>query len=152
MGTKNEAFNRREKIRYYQLEGMTEKLIAEKLDVSRSTIVRDIKYLKNETSEWLDELTKDFGYHYNYRINLERIENEIYQLNKIRENANTMERIKIGNLMVKLIQTEWDLLGKAPMVASFKKFIKNISFDKTKHFNGEKQKDGIPQYSISFLP
>ena len=130
---------------------MSEKLIAEKLDVSRSTVVRDVKFWRKQSPEWITDLSRDYGYHLNYRMDLERLQNEIYELNKAREKANTSERIKISNSIVKIVKTDWELLNKAPMLASFNKFIQDNIDQKRKEFNGELGKDGIPRHSISFI-
>ena len=132
---------------------MTEKQISEKLEVSRSTIVRDVKFWRKQNSSWIDGFTKDDGYQFEYRLALERLLNGIYELNKLKEAATTKEKIQIINSIMQTQKLYWGLLDEAPMVNAFRKFVQENLIDKKLEQIKSKSSDpSIPRYSIDALP
>jgi len=132
---------------------MTEKQISEKLEVSRSTIVRDVKFWRKQNSSWIDGFTKDDGYQFEYRLALERLLNGIYELNKLKEAATTKEKIQIINSIMQTQKLYWGLLDEAPMVNAFRKFVQENLIDKRLEQIKSKSSDpSIPRYSIDALP
>ena len=134
-----------------------------RLDLSEEAYRQHMIRIQGISDAWLDYLSQS-GYFLSYKkdlmdvlANRKRLENLLKRIEKnLKKNPNDT---KIGYLEVqtiaqldKNITLHWELLGHAPMVGSFRKFIQDDINAKVKHFNGEKQKDGIPQYSISFLP
>jgi len=137
--------------------------VKKRLDLSEEAYRQHIIRIQGISDAWLDYLSQS-GYFLAYKkdlmdilANRKRLENLLKRIEKnLKKNPND---IKVGYLQVqtiaqldKNIALHWKLLGQAPMVGSFRKFIQDDINAKVKHFNGEKQKDGIPQYSISFLP
>ena len=137
--------------------------VKKRLDLSEEAYRQHIIRIQGISDSWLDYLSQS-GYFLSYKkdlmdilANRKRLEDLLKRIEKnLKKNPNDT---KIGYLEVqtiaqldKNITLHWKLLGQAPMVGSFRKFIQDDINAKVKHFNGEKQKDGIPQYSISFLP
>jgi len=139
----------------YLMQGMTEKQISEKLGVSRSTIVRDVKFWRKQNSSWFDGFTKDDGYQFEYRLALERLVNGIYELNNLKEAATTKEKIQIINSIVQIQKLYWELLNRAPMVNSFRKFVQEKILYASPKKESKKPKfaeDGTPIYYLDSLP
>ncbi len=86
---------RQEKVASLLMVGHTEKTIAEMLDVSRTTIVRDVGELKNMSSLWLDSLTQ-FGFTFEMKMCLDLLKTlRVNLLNMLQNASSTSEKLKI---------------------------------------------------------
>jgi len=86
---------RREKVSHLLMQGHTEISIAKQLDVSRETIVRDVKVLKGQSFSWLSNLAKD-GLCFEFKLVLDELRNLRIQLVELLEITPTVnERIRL---------------------------------------------------------
>ena len=125
--------------------GLPKTEIAKKLEISRSTVMRDFKYLKVEMKERIRDLAKDNDYLFEHMTELDRLNDLIHSLYKQRENATkTSEVIAINRAIADISFKRFQLHDQAPMVTSIHKFVEE-------HVNKIKSIENHPNY-ISFIP
>lgn len=126
---------RQEKVASLLMVGHTEVSIAEMLDVSRETIVRDVRELKNMSTQWLDSLAQH-GFVLEFKMCLELLKTLRVKLKEMLENTNsTPDKLKIIRAIENNITlyNQWMLDGPAVFLMD-KKFnsdllnIPNVDF------------------------
>ena len=118
---------RREQVSHYLIKGMPEAKIAELLSVHRNTITRDVAHLRNEAKGWLDELAKEDGFVYEYRVALEKIRDHGYELQKLLHEAdNVTQKVQVLRALDDNVRLYLELLGDTPTVHAFKRAIKKL--------------------------
>jgi hypothetical protein len=106
---------------------MPEAKIAELLSVHRNTITRDVAHLRNEAKSWLDELAKEDGFVYEYRVALEKIRDHEYDLQKLLHEAdNVTQKVQVLRALDDNVRLYLELLGDTPTVHAFKRAIKKL--------------------------
>jgi len=77
--------------------GESETNIAKKLGVSRATIVRDIKKIRSDSQNWIDDLARG-GFIFEYKCTLEDIKKRKIVSQELLEKTNDVSnKIKILN-------------------------------------------------------
>ena len=102
---------------------MSETKIAEILDVSRGTIVRDVKHFKDSSQTWLDGIAKG-GFVIEYKTGLDNIKEYRDKLEKLFEESSDIEQKR--RILKSLDDNEklyLQLLGEAPAVYAIRKVI-----------------------------
>ena len=113
---------RLEKVSYHLLRGTSETKIAEILKVSRQTIVRDAKCLKESSQSWLDGLAKG-GFIFEYKSSLDKIKGRYSELQKLYDNTtNTEQKLKILKSMDDNDKMYLQLLGEGPVIQAMRQF------------------------------
>ena len=79
---KKEVDVRRDKVNRLLLKGATQLEISKQLQISISTVERDVKSIKEMVSQWLDELAKK-GIVHEWKIGLEKLRDTERNLNTI---------------------------------------------------------------------
>ena len=79
---KKEVDVRRDKVNRLLLKGATQLEISKQLQISISTIERDVKSIKEMASQWLDDLAKK-GIVHEWKIGLEKLRDTERNLNTI---------------------------------------------------------------------
>ena len=120
------------------VEGYTQEKIAEKLNVSISTVERDVRKLRGNTQRWLDELFPKKMVQI-YREGLDGIQKDMMTLRDMLEEesvkTNIPLRLKILKDISELREQYYDLLHHTPMIWSLNQFIRK---------NQIKSNDGKP--------
>ena len=121
--------------------GYTQEQIADKLNVSISTIQRDVKKLRDSNHGWLEDLVKN-GLIHAYREGLEGYRND---MTKLRDMLDDKDTKKDKSLQVRIFKTIGDLrkhylemLSVHPMVWAFEMFVKKnnpVPIEKPELFN-----------------
>lgn len=125
--------------------GLSKTEIAKKLEMSRSTVMRDFKHLKLEMKERIRDMAEDNDYLFEHMAELDRLNDLIHSLYKQRENATKIsEVIAINRAIADISYKRFELHDKAPMVTSFHKFVEE-------NVNKIKSIENHPNY-ISFIP
>ena len=109
------------------VEGYTQEKIAEKLNVSISTVERDVRKLRGNTQRWLDELFPKKMVQI-YREGLDGIQKDMMTLRDMLEEesvkTNIPLRLKILKDISELREQYFELLHNTPMIWSVKQFVK----------------------------
>ena len=104
---------------------MPQSEMAKKLHVSRSTIARDISELRHEAGNWMEGITKDYGYMIELKTELDRLQDVMYNLIKLRDKeTKSSVIIQINKAIASISEKRFDLYTTTPMAESFKKFVK----------------------------
>jgi len=114
---------RREQVAAFLRKGVSETKIAEILDVSRGTIVRDVKHFKDSSQTWLDGIAKG-GFVIEYKTGLDNIKESRDKLEKLFEESSDIEQKR--RILKSLDDNEklyLQLLGEAPAVYAIRKVI-----------------------------
>ncbi len=123
-------FERREKVHSLLIQGFTEKEIAEKLGVSRRTIVRDIAYFRDQAQIWVENQAKgEFVFH--MQLALEKLQDSEREYNKLFEEAKTIEdKLKILKAKENNLALQTQILGEGPTLLGLNRIVakrKNLS-------------------------
>ncbi len=120
---KQEIKERRERVIKLRREGKNESQIAEILNTSRETIVRDVRFIKNEANIWIEDLAShDFVFE--YKESLEELKENKTELKKLYSEAEVPEKVKILKQLDENAERYIRLLGEAPAVFAFRKKVK----------------------------
>jgi len=114
---------RREQVVAHLRKGVSETKIAKILDVSRGTIVRDVKHFKDLSQTWLDDIAKG-GFVFEYKTGLDYIKESRNKLEKLYEESSDIEEKR--RIIKSLDDNEklyLQLLGEAPTIHAFRKVI-----------------------------
>jgi len=106
---------RQEKVASLLMMGHTEVDIAKTLGVSRETIVRDVRELKNMSPQWLDSLAQH-GFTFEFKMCLDLLKTLRVKLQNMLQNASsTSEELKIIRAIENNIglYNQWMLDGPA---------------------------------------
>ena len=169
------GFTKRDDLRFFLkeicgAEYRHEPLLAPKRDIldgyRKKKLSWDDKQLKNgndywerEMSKWLRHLARH-GYMANFRRHLQDLHNAIHDqkilIKAIKKQVTKKDanysfyntQIHAQQTLMQLVQAHWELLGKAPMVASFNQFIQEEIINK----NVTEMPKGAKKTDISFLP
>ena len=109
---------RQEKVASLLMMGHTEISIAKMLDVSRETIVRDVRELKNMSPQWLDSLAQH-GFTLEFKMCLDLLKILRANLLDMLQNASsTSEKLKIIQAIENNIAlyNQWMLDGPAVLI------------------------------------
>lgn len=117
----SEINRRREQVSILLIKGKSENQIAKELNVSRSTIVRDVSALKKSSQNWLEGLAKD-GFIWEYKLALDKIKNHGAELAELSEKATEIvEKIQLIKARDDNAKLYLQLLAEAPAISAFKK-------------------------------
>lgn len=120
---RKEIRQRRERVAHL-IRYRTETKIAGILGCSRETIVRDVKFLKKQNWEWLDDLAKD-GFIFEFRNALEKIRQNGARLEDMFEKAiDSWLKLEIIREQDRNSKLYLELLGEAPTIHAFRKAVK----------------------------
>lgn len=120
---KNLVQKRRQNVSSYLRDGYSEFNIAKTLNVSRQTIVRDVKAIKNAAHSWLDDLANG-GFVFEYKLALERIQQSRIKLENLYDEAQDIEQkrrlLKSLDANTKMYL---EILGNAPTIHAYRRAI-----------------------------
>lgn len=116
---------RREKVTHYMIKGTPETRISELLGINRSTIVRDVAYIRKGAKDWLDGLARD-GFIHEYRMALEKLKDHESELQKLLPEANAMQKIQIFRALDENVRLYLELLGETPAVHAYKRALRKM--------------------------
>jgi len=119
--SKNKINSRRDRTSSLLIQGYTETKISEILDVSRQTVLRDVKFLKKASQSWLDGLAKD-GFIFEYKLCLDKVKERERKLQQLVEDEK--DSMKVASLIRTLnscTKLYAELLDAAPTIHSIKK-------------------------------
>jgi hypothetical protein len=111
---------RRQQVAYHLVKGMPEARIVELLGVDRSTITRDVAYIRNGARGWLDELARD-GFIHEYRLALEKLKDHEFELQRLLDKADIAQKIQIIRALDENVRLYLELLGETPAVHAYKR-------------------------------
>lgn len=112
---------RREAVSSCLVRRMKETEIAEKLGVSRQTIVRDVAFLKRESQSWLDGIARE-GFIFEYKLALDRIKEVGARLQELFDQThNVVEKIAILREIQYNEKLYLELFGGIPTVHAFRR-------------------------------
>jgi len=98
--------------------------IAKKLQVSRATVTRDIKKIRNENSNWINDMASKLSIITELKLTYERLLTSINHLTMLREEAKTVsEKIQLEKALVDFNKNLYDLQTHFPLAKSFNNFI-----------------------------
>jgi DNA-binding MarR family transcriptional regulator len=121
---------RREKVAYYLVKGVHESDIAERLGVDRSTVVRDVAYIREKAKGWLDDLARD-GFIHEYRLALEKIRDHESELQKLYDKTKSVARkVLILRALDENVKLYLELLGETPTVHAYKRALRKLQESK----------------------
>jgi len=119
-----EIEERREKVSQLLLQGFTEVLVAKELGVSRETIVRDVRVLKEEALPWFDDLA-GIGFAHEAKLALDKLRQCERWLHELRDQAKTSdEKLKAIRALEENIICQSQYLANGPTVHSLNKAMK----------------------------
>ena len=131
--------------------------IRKKIEVKEATFDNYLENIREDNSKFLRHLARE-GYQLNFQRSLRRLSKTIESTEKIIKRIDKFNRknpgdvkmvhaaIQVNAIMGNLIGQQWALLNKAPMVASFNKFVQEHIVEKRME-----PTKGIRQESISFM-
>ncbi|MCV0372743.1 MAG: hypothetical protein K5793_04225 [Nitrosarchaeum sp.] len=120
--TKNKKIKeRREKVLEYLLNGYTEEKISDIFKVSQKTISRDIQILKLESVKYIRVFPIQ-EYLFLYKLSVDKLQNYEIQLNQLKENTTTENKIKIIRELQKNIELQVKMLA-SPMLYTVKSLL-----------------------------
>lgn len=122
-----EIRDRREKVNELLGKGWTEKKIAGELNVSYITIVRDVKELKEQTFQWVDEQART-GYMFECKKCIDEIDNlksTMYDM-LYDPNSNPELKLKISKEIREILRFKIERLEVIPTIQGVKNMIKQI--------------------------
>lgn len=91
--------------------------------MSRTTVVRDVSFLKKYSQTWLDGLAKE-GFIYEYKLGLDKIRDHERELQKLLIEAKEIpEKIQILKALDDNQKLYLELLGETPTVHAFRKAV-----------------------------
>ena len=105
-----EIKERREKVNYLLIKGATEKTIAKQLGVSERTITRDVKFIREQASTWVDDLGKE-GAIYECKLALDKLKDSELELNRIIQklkDSTTIPEVEKELTIAKLVKQKDD--------------------------------------------
>ncbi len=115
--------NRRERVIKYLRAGHTETRIAKTQNVSRQTIVRDVKEIKKDAQIWLDGLANG-EFVYEFKLGLDRISETRNRLEKLyAQTEDIEERRRILKSLDDNEKLYLEILGNAPTIHAYRKAI-----------------------------
>jgi len=115
---------RRIKVTEYLLQGYSEIKIADILGISRETIQRDVKFLREESIKYL-RMFPTQEYLFLYKLSVDKLQSYELQLNQLKEDASTENKIRIIRELHKNIDLQVKMLA-SPMLAHIKYLLKRI--------------------------
>lgn len=124
------------------LDGYTQEKIADKLNVSISTVERDVRKFRESSERWLDDLFPKNMVHI-LREGLEGFQKDMITLREMLDEESVKKdvllRLKILKSISELRKQYLLLVTKTPTVWSANKFVKD---------NGLKRNNGKPQRTV----
>jgi len=112
---------RLEKVSNFLIQGLSEKEIANKLDVSRQTIVRDVAFLKKTAPHWIDDLAKG-GFVFEYKLSIDKLNDIDSKLSALFDQSKDIwEKIAIAKTRKEIITDRLEMLGETPTIHAFRK-------------------------------
>lgn len=122
---------RRERVAYYLVQGLTEIEIANKIGTSRRTIVRDVYFIKQAAQKWVNSLAMG-EFVFQVKLAMDKLIDTELQLRHLLSMANTIEeKLKILKAIQDNVALRIQLLGEGPTLLSLNKIVKGHS-EKTK--------------------
>ena len=113
-----------DEIKRLLIQGYTERRIVMKLEISRSTISRDIRKIGEEKNQCLEEITHKYGFVFEHGLVLDRLNDCIAKAYEVLRMANTAnERLAVIKVISSLSVLYWEKYSSVPLAASMKKFV-----------------------------
>jgi IS30 family transposase len=124
---------RRRQIASYLAQSMTELEIADKLGVTRVTISRDIKVLKEMSQQFMYDLAKsDLAYYYKQCIDAiqeaERIIWESYRNKDQFTEPERKERYQLAKMIIESVQARFSLFKDGPSIMAVKSMEERLEY------------------------
>lgn len=112
-----EIQERRQKVLALLVKHLTESEISQSLGVSQPTISRDIKFLKLESKQFLDDMAKElFGFYYQQCIEgVDQVCRELWLLYH-EQNSNQKTKLSALAILKDCYETKFRMLGEGPVV------------------------------------
>ena len=126
--SKKKAVNeRRDKVNRLLLKGATQKEIAVQLNLSISTIERDIKAIRSMASVWLDGLAKE-GIVHEWKISLDKLKDTERNLNQLLQDPSMPrdDKLKILKQRDENIALQTQFLMDGPVIHSIKSHMSDL--------------------------
>jgi hypothetical protein len=121
---------RRKQVSSLLAQSLTERQIASQLDVSQSTINRDIQALKEMSQQFVYDLAKsDLAYYYKQSIDgLDEVKKQAWTIYfSTSENIQTKDRLAALRLIADCNVDKFELLNAGPSVLNMKVMEKRLS-------------------------
>ena len=120
--------HRREDLLPLLARGLTESEIAKSLQISQSTVSRDIEVLKEASRDYVNDIAKSFGYYYQECIEgINQVRRESWVM-YLKENAPKI-KLEALSLFKECNVSKFNLLADGPTVISIEKMRKK--YEKT---------------------
>lgn len=119
-----EMLERRDRVDELLSQGWTEKKIAEKLNVSYATLLRDVKFLKEQALQWVDDMAKtEFIFEVKKSVGeLDNLKTRLYgYLDDAKTDVET--KLKISRELREILNLKLDTLGAGPALQGMKRVI-----------------------------
>jgi len=125
---KKEIRDRREKVSDLIRQGYSEKKIAEFLDCSRETVVRDIRHMRKEAVLWADKFPNEFFYE--YKVTLDKLKDCEFELQKCKKEAGSViEKVRVIKALHENLNAQMQLLT-SPVIDKLRKIkAQNMRYD-----------------------
>jgi len=115
---------RREKVMEYLAQCWTEQKIADELGVSKITVVRDVKWLKEYAStKWADEIIYEGFFYYMKKCfdEFEYLKRKLHQF--LVEDHTVKEKIMAIKALNDLMYTQASIYAEGPVLQKLKQFV-----------------------------
>jgi IS30 family transposase len=139
---------RRRQVASYLAQSMTELEIADKLGVTRVTISRDIKVLKEMSQQFIYDLAKsDLAYYYKQCIDAiqeaERIIWESYRNKDQFTEPERKERYQLAKIIIDSVQACFSLFKDGPSIMAVKSMEERLEYLESRYGNQEFRKEAL---------
>ena len=124
---KKEVDVRRDKVNRLLLKGATQLEISKQLQISISTVERDVKAIKEMASQWLDDLAKK-GIVHEWKIGLEKLRDTERNLNTILQDPALPrdDRLKVLKQRDENIALQTQFLMDGPALHAIKSHMNDV--------------------------
>ena len=124
---KKEVDVRRDKVNRLLLKGATQLEISKQLQISISTVERDVKAIKEMASQWLDDLAKK-GIIHEWKIGLEKLRDTERNLNTILQDPALPrdDRLKVLKQRDENIALQTQFLMDGPALHAIKSHMNDV--------------------------
>jgi transposase len=139
---------RRRQVASYLAQSMTELEIADKLGVTRVTISRDIKVLKEMSQQFMYDLAKsDLAYYYKQCLDTiqeaERIIWETYRNRDQFTEPERKERYQFAKMIIDSVQARFSMFKDGPSIMSVKSMEERLAYLESRERNQEITKETL---------
>ncbi len=115
---------RRLQVQELPFSGYSYEKISQKLEISTKTVARDIKWIRNNNKNWLEELAEN-GFAQEFRETIEGYKQDIMRLQEMQENCTEDNlRLKIIKAITDTRRKYIEQFSQFPMVWAMNVFVK----------------------------